>query len=325
MRARRVGLVALLGSVLVVAGCAGQGEKEKAGGEEGFKPSRNVVMIVPFEPGGGSDVLGRAMAAGLEKARPDANISVENRAGGGGAVGNSYLLEQKGDPHFVLASETSGVSIPLTAKVPWRYTDFTPIGQIAEDATLMVVPEDSEFKTLPDVIEAAKSERLKVAITGPTSLDAIVVGLTEQDQDVKFERVVFESGGEIVNALLGGDIDLAMLNPSEVIGQLEANKARATNVFAEQRYKGGDLADVPTAKEEGIDVSFVQYRGMFAAGGIKPDERAYWTDALTEWTKSPEYKEYIDKNYLIPKLTAGKAFEDYLKEYETTLKPVLEK
>jgi putative tricarboxylic transport membrane protein len=282
-------------------------------------------MIVPFEPGGGSDVFGRTIAAGLEEVREGVNVSVENRAGGSGAVGYSYLLEQSGNPHFLLASETAGVALPVTADVPFKPSDFTAVAQVAEDTTLIVVPQDSKFRSLPDVIDAAKDGKVTVAVSGATGLDAVVTTLTERDQNVKFERVVFESGGEIVNAALGGDVDAAMLNPSEVIGQLRANKMRALAVYGRKRYEGGALAEVPTAAEEGVDVSFTQYRGLLAAGGIKPAERRYWEEAVTEWTKTPSFDKYVKDNYLVPVLRRGKEFETYLQGQEAPLTEALGK
>jgi putative tricarboxylic transport membrane protein len=310
-----------LAGALVFGGCAGGGGS--GGGGSGWEPSRNVVMIVPFEPGGGSDILGRTMAAGLEEVREGVNISVENRAGGSGAVGYSYLLEQRGDPHFLLASETTAVALPITTETPWTWEDFTPVAQIAEDATLLIVPKDSEFGSLQEVIDAANESRVTVGVAGATGLDTIVMGLVEEETGVNFERVVFQSGGEIVTAMLGGDIDIASLNPSEVIGQIKAGDLRPLAVFAEDPYEGGVLADVPTAKEEGVDVSFTQYRGLFAAGGIEPDARRYWEAAIVDWTDTDSYDKYIEDNYLISVIRTGQEFEDYLKEYEQQVRQVL--
>lgn len=317
----RAGGGALVGAYML--GLAGCGRGGQAGGGGSWEPARDVVMIVPFEAGGGSDILGRAMAAGIEEVEKGVNITVENRPSTTGAVGYSYLLEQQGDPHFLLASETAGVALPITADTPWTWEDFTPVAQIAEDATLLIVPQDSEFQSLQDVLDAANQRRLTVGVAGATGLDTIVFSLVGEQEGVEFERVVFESGGEIVTAMLGGDIDLASLNPGEVIGQIESGDLKALVAFAEKRYEGGQLADVPTAKEEGVDVAFTQYRGAFAAGGIQPEEKKYWADALVAWTDKESYKKYIEDNYLISVVRTGQEFENYLKEYEGTLRDVL--
>jgi putative tricarboxylic transport membrane protein len=306
---------------LGLVGCGGQ---TGGGGGAGWEPTQDVVMIVPFEAGGGSDILGRAMASGMEQVR-EINITVENRPSTTGAVGYSYLLEQQGDPHYLLASETTAVALPITTETPWTWEDFTPIGQIAEDATLLVVPQDSEFGSLQDVIDAAEQSRLTVGVVGTTGLDTIVFGLLEERVGVEFEKVVFESGAELVTAMLGGDIVMASLNPSEVIGQLEAGDLKALAAFAENQYESGILADVPTAKQEGYDVSFTQYRGLLGPGGIQPEERQYWADALVAWTETGNYDKYIRDNYLISVIRTGQEFENYLQEYEQTIRNVLGK
>jgi putative tricarboxylic transport membrane protein len=279
-------------------------------------------MIVPFEAGGGSDILGRAMASGMERVR-EVNVSVENRPSGSGAVGYAYLLEQQGDPNYLLASETTAVALPITTETPWTWEDFTPVAQIAEDATLMIVPQDSEWETLGDVLDAAKQGRLTVGVAGATGLDTIVFSLVEEQEGVEFERVVFESGAEIVNAMLGGNIDLASLNPGEVIGQIKSGDVKGIVAFAEKRYEGDLFGDVPTAKEEGVDVAFTQFRGALAPGGIQPEARKYWADALIAWTKTDNYQQYIQDNYLISRIRVGKEFESYLGDYEKTLQDVL--
>ncbi|MGH3666608.1 MAG: tripartite tricarboxylate transporter substrate binding protein, partial [Egibacteraceae bacterium] len=272
---------------------------------------------------GGSDILGRAMGEGIEEVRDGVTVTVENRAGGSGVSGYSFLLQQQGDPHFLLPSETAGVALPITVETPFEWSDFTQVAMIAEDATLGVVRDDSEWQDVPAVIEAAEGGQVRVGITGATSLDSVVTSLIERDQDVEFDRVVFDSGGELVAALLGGDIDFAMLNPSEVIGQLEAGDMRALAVFAEERYPEGELSDLPTATEQGVDVSFTQYRGAFAAGGLTDDQAAYWEQTFLDWTETESYDEYVETNYLVPMVLDGDEFVDYLTEYQTTLEEVL--
>jgi putative tricarboxylic transport membrane protein len=313
-------LLTVIAVLVPLAACGGQ---DGNGGGSGFQPTRDVVMIVPFAPGGGSDLLGRAMASGIEEVTDgEVNVTVENRPAGSGAAGYSYLLQQSGDPHFLLASETTGVALPLAVDVPFHWSDFTPIAQIAEDATLMVVNQDAPWQSLPEVIDAAKQGQITVGVTGATSLDTIVTTLVEEDQNVKFDPVVFESGGELVTALLAEDIDMATLNPGEVAGQLESGKMRALAVFAEEPYETGDLAELPTAPDEGVDVTFTQYRGPFAPGDIPEDARKFWEDTIREWTETDAYDKYIEENTLRPVYREGQEFEDYLEEYEKTVDPV---
>jgi len=290
---------------LTACGSAGAGS-----GADGA-PSGNISMIVPFSAGGGSDLSGRAIASGLE-AGTGLNISVENREGGSGAVGYSYLLAQQGKSDTLLASETAMLALPLTQDVEFSYEDFTPIMKLGDDFTLMVVAPDSPYDTCTDVIDAADDDRVVAAVSGATSLDEIIFTLVEQDQGIELDRVPFESGSEVLTALLGGQVDVASLNPSEVVAQLEAGDLKALCAFADERYTYDELADIPTAAEQGIDVSFAQFRGFIAPGGISAETEAYWTDAAEAFAETDDYTQYIESNYMQANAVYGDEFTEYL-------------
>ncbi|MFD3443426.1 tripartite tricarboxylate transporter substrate binding protein [Microbacteriaceae bacterium 4G12] len=293
-------------SLFALTACSGSAEPAADGA-----PSGNVTMVVPMGAGGGSDQSGRAIASGLEEGT-GLNISVENREGGSGAVGYSYFLSQNGKSNYLLASETALLALPVTQDVEFTYEDFTPIMKLGDDYTLLVVAPDAPYETCSDVVDAAKDERVVAAVSGATSLDEIVFTLVESDQDVEFDRVPFESGSEVLTALLGGQIDVASLNPSEVVAQLEAGDLKALCAFSEERYEYDALSDIPTAKEQGIDVAFAQYRGFIAPGGITEDQTQYWIEAGQAYEESDAYAEYIESNYLQANAVYGDEFSEYL-------------
>lgn len=284
-------------------------------------------MIVPFAAGGGSDLMARKMAQGISDVRKGVDFSIDYRPGGNGVLGYSYLKSHRGDPQALLASETAAIALPILLKpAPFHWTDFTPIAQIAGDSQLLVVSAKSSYHSLGDLIAAAKKKTLKVGLTSTTSSDAIVTRLFEQNQGLKFRSVVLESGSNSTARLLNGDIDFTILNPSETIGLMQANRVRPLAAFSDERYpKSSALKDVPTAREQGVDVSFAQYRGLFAPGGITQAQRDYWANALRDWTKTASYNDYISKNNLFPEFRQGKAFEAYLKQTQATLDKVLKK
>jgi putative tricarboxylic transport membrane protein len=300
--------------VLSVAACSPSSSQASTGSGAAFKPKGNVTMVVPFGAGGGSDKSGRAIAAGLEKAVPGLKINTENREGGSGAVGYSYFLSKKGNPNYLLPSETALLALPVSTKVSFDYTSFTPIMKIGDDFTLAVVAAGSPWKTCADVVNAAKSGRVVAAVSGATSLDNVVFTLTEQATGAKFDKVPFESGDEVLAALLGKQIQVASLNPSEVLEQLKAGKLRALCSFSEQRYDYAELKDIPTAKEQGVDVAYAQFRGLIAPGGISDAERTFWVDAAKKFVASPEAKAYVESNYLQPNALFGDDFTAYLKD-----------
>lgn len=322
MGTKFLGLAAFALAGVVLAGCgaaSGNGSNGAA-----FAPKGDVKMIVPFSAGGGSDLSGRAIAAGLEDGT-GVNISVENREGGSGAVGYSNFLSQKGKDNFLLASETALLALPLTQDVQFDYKSFTPVMKLGDDYTLLVVKPDSKYKTCSEVVDDAKSNRVVAAVSGATSLDQVVFTLTEQKTGAKFDRVPFESGSEVITALLGGQVDVISVNPGEVLGQIQAGSLKALCSFSDKRYTYDALKDIPTAKEQGVDVSFAQFRGFIAPGGISEDAKKFWVDAAKKFESSDAYKKYIGENMLQANAVYGDDFGAYLEGNNAALKSVLSK
>lgn len=319
----RIGILAVgVASALALTACSSGGAPSgKSSGDGEFTP-QDVRMVVPFAAGGGSDISGRAIASGLE-GPSGATITVENRDGGSGAVGYSYFLAQQGDANFLLAAETALLALPLTADVNFTYESFTPIMKLGDDYTLVVAPSDSSFETCTDVVDAAKSGSVVAAVSGAVSLDEVVFSLIEQDQGVTFDRVPFEGGSEVIAGLLGGTAQVGSLNPSEVLGQLQSGDLKALCALSEDRYQYKELADIPTAKEQGIDVAFAQFRGFIAPGGISDAGRQFWIDAAKKFAASDSYKKYIEDNLMQANPAYGDDFSDYLKQNSADLKEVI--
>lgn len=282
----------------------------------------NVTMVVPFSAGGGSDASGRAIATGLE-GTTGLTITTENREGGSGAVGYSYFLGEEGNPNVLLAAETSLISIPLAQDVEFESTSFTPIMKLGDDYTLLVVPADSPFQTCSDVVDAAADERVVAAVSGAVSLDEVVFSLVEEDQGIEFDRVPFESGAEVIAGVLGGQVDIASLNPGEVVGQLESGDMRALCSFSEERYQYEAIADVPTAAEQGIDVAFAQFRGFIAPGGLTDEQTQFWIDAARAFAETDAYDQYIEANLMQPNVLYGDDFAEFVAGNEADLATAL--
>ena len=322
MKSRITAAAIAVVSVAALASCSSAAGQPKSP-DGGFQPS-DVRMVVPFAAGGGSDTSGRAIASALEETT-GATITVENREGGSGAVGYSYFLSQEGNGDYLLASETALLALPLTTEVDFDYTTFTPIMKLGDDFTLMVVPADSEFETCTDVVDAARSDGVVAAVSGAVSLDEVVFTLIEQDQDVEFNRVPFEGGSEVIAGLLGGQVEVGSLNPSEVLGQLESGDLRALCALSDERYEYEELADIPTAIEQGIDVSFAQFRGFIAPGGITDEAREYWIAAANEFASSDAYTTYIEENLMQANALYADEFVDYLEQNSADLEAVVGK
>ncbi|WP_394214932.1 Bug family tripartite tricarboxylate transporter substrate binding protein [Brachybacterium vulturis] len=312
------GAVGSLG--LALAACSDGAGGTADSGE--FDPGSRVTMIVPFSAGGGSDIAGRAIATGLEEVT-GATITVENRVGGSGAVGYTDLVNAEGDGTVLLASETALITLPIVQDVDFSYESFTPIMKVGEDFNIVVVAADSPFQSISELIDAAKSEKLTAAVSGATGPDHIAWSLIEQEQDIALERVTFESTSEVLAALMGGHVQVAASSPGELSGQLESGDVRALCALAPERYEYELLADIPTGAEEGVDVTFAQWRGFIAPGGIDDAAREYWIEKAKEYERTDGYTEFIESNMLQPATAYGDEFVAYLEEYAADVDSVL--
>jgi len=288
-------------------------------------PEKPITLVVHSAAGGGSDIFARTLSAAFDKEKllPQP-IVVENKPGGSGAIAFAYVGGKKGDPHFLLTAVTSFLTTPILRKSQITPKDFTPIANFAFDEYMVIVRADGKFKTMKDVVNAAKASPKKVTVGGTQlgSSDSICAYLIEKTAGVQLNFIVFNSGGEVNAALMGGHIDLAVSNPGEALELAKAKKVLTLGVFAEKRLAGAP--DVPTLKEQGIDAIYVQNRGLVAPGGIPADARKVLEDALLKYTKTKIYKDYIEEGMLseawMDGPTFGKWNEQEYARYQMMLK-----
>lgn len=307
-------------SLLALAACGDSGSDVAEDGS--FTPADRVTMIVPFAAGGGSDLAGRATASGLEEVT-GTTITVENIVGGSGAVGYSELLGQEGNGDYLLASETSLMSLPLVQDVEFTYESFTPIMKLGEDFNIVIAAADAPYETCMDVVDAAGAGDVTAAVSGSTGPDNVAWTLIADQFDISFQRVTFESSAEVTAAILGNQIDVAATSPGEVLGQLESGDIKPLCALAPERYDYPELADIPTGGEQGVDATFAQWRGFIAPGGISDEAEQYWIDMGTEFAETDGYTEYIDSNMLQPSVLYGDEFAEYLTGYNDDLAAAL--
>ncbi len=176
---------------------------------------------------------------------------------------------------------------------------------------------------MKDIVDDAKANPQKVTVGGTQlgSADSICAYLIEKAAGVKLNYIVFNSGGEVNAALLGGHIDIAVANPGEALELAKANKVRTLGVFAEKRLAGAP--DVPTLKEQGLNAIYVQNRGLVAPGGIPEDARKVLEGALLKYTKTDIYKKYIKENMLTEAWMDGPTFRRWLEKENARYHEVL--
>lgn len=289
-----------------------------------FTPTKATELVVQAAAGGGSDIFARKIADLLvaQKLTPQP-INVVNKPGGSGAVAYSYVKQKANDPNTLATVTLSYLTTPLQQDAGYTYKDLTNLVTLAVDDFVAVVKAESSYKDLKDLVAAAKAKPKGIQVGGTQvgSSDSIIPALIEQKAGVQFNYVTFKSGGEVNAALLGGSVGWAVSNPAEVQSLIDGKRLRAIASFSPERLK--NYPTVGTAKEQGVDVQWEQFRGIVAPGGLKPEESAFWQKALTDMTKSPDWTKYLDENNLRPLVKSGKDVTAYLDAQVASLQVVL--
>lgn len=285
-------------------------------------PTRPVELVVPYAPGGGTDIMYRQIVKviELEKLVPVA-MTVVNRSGGSGVVGKSYAINKPRDGYTLVAVDQGNGQQELLGHATWNFQkDFTYIARMVTDVNLLIVRKDSPYRTLQEFLAAARAKGkggVSVAGTGSGGVDHIANISTNRAAKVDLTYVPFKSGGEVMTNLLGGHTDAAWANPNECISQLEAGQVRALAVAAEQRLKL--LSSVPTMRELGFNVISTQWRAIGAGGNLPKPVVDYWVGVLDKVRKSDEWRKgYLEKSVLEDGWLTGDAFLKFVtEEYET--------
>jgi putative tricarboxylic transport membrane protein len=282
-----------------VIALAGLGAAAPAALAQGFKPTRPVEAVVHTGPGGGSDVLARAVAAMMEKENLlPVRLQVVNKPGGGGAVAAAYLAEKKGDENTIGFFTGIWLTNPLTrdqAKVTLK--DLTPVARLVLEPALIAVKADAPYKTLADFIAAAKQNpgQLKQSGGSIMSRDNVVRQLLQKDTGARWTFISFPGGGERIAALLGGHVNLMVIEPAEAGEHIRGGNMRVLAQVNDTRLAG--FPNVPTLKEAGFDVPVVpQVRGVVAPPDIPRQNVAYWEGVFRKLTQTASWKKFLADN-----------------------------
>lgn len=294
--------------------------------QEGWKPTRDVEFVIPFGVGGGSDLLARVIGRVIveEKLIPTPLV-LNNRPGGGGAVGIGYVsASRRKDPHtLILVNGTTQIT-PIMTPNARTLSEVRPLMNFMLDDFLLFVRGDSRFATIQDFITEARSKPDKALsfATGGTT-DVMAIQVLSKALGKEINTINFNSGGEALTALLGGHVDACVGNPLEYMGHL-GKSVRALVVFRDERFPA--FPDVPTANEAGLDTpKFQMWRGVALPKDVDDAAAAYWEDIMRKVAASPLMKKYIQENVGTEELIAGKEFETFLAEQEKLYRGLLGK
>ena len=260
-------------------------------------PSRHIELVSATGAGGGSDLVARMVAdiIAKDKLLPQ-QVIVQNRPGGGGAVGQTYVAAKRGDPYIFMQTAINLVTVPIRTGLDLGVDKFTTLGAIGFDLNSISVAENSPYRTLKDLLAAArdKPKTISVGITSPGGGAHSMMHRLEKLSGARFNMVSFKSGAESVTAVMGGHIQATAENLGEVMGQVELKKLRLLGVPSMHRIAA--LPNVPTLKEQGFDIHAGALRGFVAPAGIPRDAAKVLEDTLAKVHKSAAWREYMARN-----------------------------
>jgi tripartite-type tricarboxylate transporter receptor subunit TctC len=313
----------LRAAAIVIAGVLGAGAVQA----QGWEPTKTVEFIIPAGTGGGADQMARFIQGMVTKHNlMKQPMVVINKAGGAGAEGFLDVKAAKGDPHKIIITLSNLFTTPLATGVPFNWRDLTPVKMMALDEFVLWVNADSPYKTVKDYSEAAKKAgpgKFKMAGTGSKQEDQIITVALEKATGAKFTYVPFKGGGAVATQLVGGHVDSTVNNPIEAVAQWRGGKLRPICVFDDKRlaYKEKvtekmSWADIPTCKEQGVNMSYLMLRGIFMAGGVTDAQRDYYVGLLDKVRALPEWQDLMQRGAFNQTALTGPAYTDWVAKEE---------
>ena len=312
----------LLGAALLAASSA-------CWAQDGWSPQRNVEIVVGSAPGGSNDKTARQVERILiEKRIVSTPLTVVNKPGGGSTIAFNYVNQHAGDAHYLMVGTTALLFNHIVGNSKLSYQDFTPIASLFNDYVVFAVNAESPIKSGKDLIARLKKDPKSVAIGFATALGShnhIAAGLLAKavganPRDLK--AVAYKGAAEAVTSLLGGHIDLVTTAAGNAAPHVATGRLRVVGVAGPKRF-GGALADVPTWKEQGVDLVFGGWRAIVGPKGLSAAQVAYWENVLTRATKVPEWREDLERNFWSDDFVTSAQFRKDLEKDYAEMKAVL--
>jgi putative tricarboxylic transport membrane protein len=262
-------------------------------------PQDTVTLVTHSSAGGGTDVFLREVIKHLGTII-DADFVVENVTGGSGAKAMALIATSPADGSILYGTTPTFINTSILSGVEYTYEDMEPLVNVFLDPQIVYTRGDSPFNSLAEVIEAAKANpgQQRWGVSTPGSLDRQVMekmkALTETDVVI----VTHEGGGDLLINVLNGTLDVGVGEIQELVGQIEAGDIKLLATYTDERLE--TFPDVPTAREQGIDLVVDKFRGLAGPKGLSEDVIAAWEQAIPLLLEDPDFKAYYQEGSLVP-------------------------
>jgi putative tricarboxylic transport membrane protein len=275
----------------------------------------NLTIIAPANPGGGWDQTARSMQAVMQETGIAKAATVENIPGAGGTIGLATLADKyKGSADTMMVGGLVMVGAVITNNAPVKLDAITPLARLTGEYEVLVVPASSPIKSLADLLAAFKADPGSVSWGGGSAggTDHILAGLIAQASGVsgdKVNYVPFSGGGEALAAIMGGHVSVGVSGLGEWIGQIQSGELRALAISSPTRLEG---VDIPTLKEQGVDVDLANWRGVVAAPGLDDAAKKALLDSVDQMVKSDAWKKVLAEKGWMDIYLPGDEFVKFL-------------
>ena len=311
--------VGIIVAALALAGCSGEESGTGAGTPATEAASvDSVKIIVPADPGGGWDQTGRALSEVLTSNDLVSSAPVTNIGGAGGTIGLASLANEQ-DPSTLMVTGFVMVGAVETNQAASRIEDTTPIARLTEEPLLIVVPADSPYTSVKDLVTAIAEDGQSVAVTGGSAggVDHILAGLLLTDAGLDGAEIVQKlnyipnaGGGEAVTMLLGGNAAAGISGVAEFAEFVKDGSMRALAVSSAE--PSTLLPEVPTLTDEGYDVVLTNWRGLLAPGDVSDAEAQALTELVTQAQGTDDWTEVLEERGWSDAFLAGEEFDEFL-------------
>ena len=264
-------------------------------------PDKTVEMVVAGNPGGGLDLVARALEGTLRETKLFSEaFAIKNMGGAGGNLAKTYVHQRKGDPHFIYIESNRIFVNRIVGTTHLGYDDVTPLARLATEYLVWVVRADSPYKSAMDVLDKLKADPSSVVfgvgtVPGNDQMNILRPAMAHGIDPKKVQVVPFKSGGDVMIQLLGGHVPVISTGLSEAIEQVKGGKVRLLVVSASGALDG-EAAKVPAWRSMGIDVNILHWRGLFAPPGIPADAVRYWDRTLGQLVKTEAWKKVLERH-----------------------------
>lgn len=321
---KKILMFLLIGLLVLCAGCTNTDAPapEEEVSAESF-PTKDVRIIVPFDPGGGVDVTCRIIASLAPEYIDNNKIIVENISGGGGVIGQTAGANADPDGYNILAYTSSVISNPMTKETVYTHESFSPVAMYCFDPDVLVVPADSPFNTVQELLDHAKENEVTLNTPGNASAHHIAGMILEDKTGVQFSYIHNDGAAMQIAQIMGGHVDCGLLTLGELKSHIEEGSLKALGIMSDESPE--DLPEIQTFKDQGIDILYGAWRGLAVPADTPSDKVEKLGEVFEQIVNNENFKQKMSEAGYPMIYRGPEEFKAYVDEQAKNLKVILPK